>query len=221
MASNYIPGAEGLFYDWEKNLITYASNHYKSWGITDMKWEELLALQLVYHTRYEVADNPATSTHAAIKMRQEARKSYESELRVIIKGYITYNPDVSDEDRIDMGLPVHDTKPTRVPVPKDYPDHELDLNVVRRLIVYFFTRGEKRSSAKPHGVHGAELLWAILDYAPASVTELVHSSFATSSPFLLDFDESERGKKVYFSLVWENTRGEKGPKSEIFDTIIP
>jgi hypothetical protein len=31
----------------------------------------------------------------------------------------------------------------------------------------------------------------------------------------------DRGKKLYFALRWENTRGEKGPWSEIHSTIIP
>jgi hypothetical protein len=31
----------------------------------------------------------------------------------------------------------------------------------------------------------------------------------------------QRGKTVYFALRWENTRGEKGPWSEIMSAIIP
>jgi hypothetical protein len=221
MAENFIPGAEGLFHNWEINLISYASSRYKTWGVPDDRWKNLLALQSTYHTRYDTANNPATSTHAAIKMRQEARKTYESALREIIKSYITYNLLVNDEDRIDMGLPIHDTKPTRVEVPKDFPEHELDLSIIRRLIIYFFAAGMKRTSAKPYGIRGAGLFWAILDHAPLSIDELIHSSFATRSPFLIDFVESDRGKRVYFCLVWENTRGEKGPWSEIVMAVIP
>lgn len=37
----------------------------------------------------------------------------------------------------------------------------------------------------------------------------------------LTFDENQRGKTVYFALRWENTRGEKGPWSQIVSSIIP
>lgn len=217
---DFIPGAEGSFHDWEKKLIAYATSRYKAWGVPDDRWTHLLALQAAYHARHDAAEN-SPGARAEIKMRQEARKDYEAGLRPLIKAYITYNPDVSDEDRIYMGLPVHDTKPTRVKVPGDYPDHELDLNAIRCLILYFFAKGMKRSSAKPHGIHGAELRWAILDHTPVSDNELIHSSFATHAPFVLEFNEQDRGKRIYFCLAWENTRGEKGPKSEIFDAIIP
>ncbi|MDR1339327.1 MAG: hypothetical protein LBK58_04670 [Prevotellaceae bacterium] len=43
----------------------------------------------------------------------------------------------------------------------------------------------------------------------------------THSPFELAFDESERGKMVYICLRGENTRGEKGPWSEIVKAVIP
>jgi hypothetical protein len=53
------------------------------------------------------------------------------------------------------------------------------------------------------------------------VEDLIHSAFDTRSPFTLSFDENQRGKTVYFCLRWENTRGEKGPWSEIVSGIIP
>jgi hypothetical protein len=43
----------------------------------------------------------------------------------------------------------------------------------------------------------------------------------THTPFTLEFDENERGKTIYFCLCGENTRGEKGPWSEIQNAIIP
>ena len=84
---------------------------------------------------------------------------------------------------------------------------------------FFDSANEAR--AKPAGQHGAEILWAILDAPPAHLGDLVHSAFDTHSPYTLSFDESERGKTVYFALCWENTRGEKGPYSPIESAIVP
>ncbi|MDR0982341.1 MAG: hypothetical protein LBM07_03750, partial [Culturomica sp.] len=52
-------------------------------------------------------------------LKNATRKEYETQLRMFIKSYITYNPKVSDEDKINMGLPVHKTTRTPVPV-KDH-----------------------------------------------------------------------------------------------------
>ncbi|MDR1156180.1 MAG: hypothetical protein LBL04_15855 [Bacteroidales bacterium] len=50
--------------------------------------------------------------------------------------------------------------------------------------------------------------------------DLVHSVFATRSPHTFQFDLSA-GKCFYCCLRWENTRGEKGPWSEIMSAIVP
>jgi hypothetical protein len=53
-------------------------------------------------------------------------------------------------------------------------------------------------------MHGVEIRWATLD-----------------TPFVINFDENQRGKAVYFCLCRENNTGEKGPWSEIVKAIIP
>jgi hypothetical protein len=119
-----------------------------------------------------------------------------------------------------MGIVIRDTTHTPINPPKSYPEFIIDTSIIRCLRILFWDFGSK-SKAKPHGVHGSEIRWAILDHPPVSVEELIHSSFDTRSPFELMFDERERGKTVYFCLRWESTRGDKGPWSEIVMAIIP
>jgi hypothetical protein len=130
------------------------------------------------------------------------------------------NPLVTDDDRRSVGIVIRDTSRTPVKPPKTYPEFIIDTSIIRCLIILFWDLGSK-SKAKPRGVHGAEICWVILDRPPLSVDELVHSNFSTRSPFKLTFDETDRGKTVYFCLRWESTRGEKGPWSEIVMAIIP
>jgi hypothetical protein len=119
-----------------------------------------------------------------------------------------------------MELTIHKTSRTPAPVADRYPGVEIDSGTIRRLIIHFFVLGN-RSKAKPAGQHGVEIRWAILDAAPDSISKLVNSSFDTHTPFTLEFDENQRGKTVWFCLCWENTRGEKGPWSEIVSAVIP
>jgi hypothetical protein len=84
-----------------------------------------------------------------------------------------------------------------------------------------FFDAETGQKAKPKGVHGVEIKWRMLDIPPSTVEELIYSAFDTRTPFTLEFEENERGRTIYFALRWENTRGEKGPWSDISSAIIP
>ncbi|MDR1561684.1 MAG: hypothetical protein LBS54_01180 [Dysgonamonadaceae bacterium] len=132
------------------------------------------------------------------------------------------NTEVTNADLIEMGFPKrHEGGGEPAPVETDAPECEWELSVQGRITLYFYKKGGKRSSAKPKGQHGVEIRFVILDHPPVNYDELVNSRFDVRSPYILDFDREDRGKTVYFAVRWENTLGDKGPWSPIFETIIP
>jgi hypothetical protein len=217
---HFIPRSETVFFDWQI-VMTGAASRYKRFGIPDDVWKELLDMQADYQNKYRVAYNPETHTPSAIERRREVRKVYEARLRIVIKGYITYNPTVADDERKDLGLPVHKTGHTPSPVATEAPDVEVDISTIGWLFIYFFMRGGRHKNRKPAGQHGVEVAWLISNMPPARWAELTHSTVDTRSPFRISFENDQRGKTVYFALRWENTRGERGPWSEIMSAIIP
>jgi hypothetical protein len=217
---DYIPRRDSLFNQWQDNLLSYIDPRRSEWNIPDGLWAELTQLQSVWRTTYARAENPETRTSAAVLGKTEARDAYQAAIRMILKAYITYNPFVSVADRANMQLPVHDTKPTPAPVPTTYPDFDLNSSIIRLLTVRFRDHGAN-TNAKPAGVHGAEIRYGFSDTPHPSPDTLLHSSFATSSPHSIEFSEAERGRRVYICLRWENTRGEKGPWSEVVMGIVP
>ncbi|MDR1222738.1 MAG: hypothetical protein LBL07_07675 [Tannerella sp.] len=190
------------------------------WAI-DSTWftGQVLVAKSAWVAAWTVYQDPAQRTPTITFSKNKARKTYEKLLRVLVQ-VLESNPRVTDDNRRAMGIVIRDTTRTPVKPPKSYPEFSVDSSIIRCLLILFWDLGSK-SKAKPHGVHGAEIRWAILDHPPVSVEELIHSNFDTRSPFELMFDESDRGKTVYFCLRWENTRGEKGPWSEIVMAIIP
>ncbi|MDR1268727.1 MAG: hypothetical protein LBK82_04315 [Planctomycetaceae bacterium] len=151
---------------------------------------------------------------------KEAEDDFRPKYREFYTGFLKKSPLVTDDDLVSMGLPIRSSGRKPSPVEKTYPDYEIDRSTARRLGIHYFEH-DKKSSGKPPGQHGVEVCWAVLDAPPTDVSELTNSSFSTRSPLILDFKENQRGKTVYFCLRWENTRGEKGPWSEIYNTIIP
>ena len=219
MSSNFIPTSDAKFNDWQGNLITKLQLGAKKWGIPTAQMTELENLKKEFEIRYTTADNPATRTRAAVTMKNETRKTYESAIRSLLKAYVTYNPTVSDEDRINMGLPIHKTSRTPVSVPATYPEYTVETSL-RQIIIHFRDAGKERK-AKPTGVGGALIRWDILDTPPTKAVELLNSVLDTASPYTLRFTENQRGSRVYFALAWQNTKGEVGPWSEIGMAIVP
>ncbi|MDR2622468.1 MAG: hypothetical protein LBC48_07815 [Dysgonamonadaceae bacterium] len=170
---------------------------------------------------YKAWVNPAQRTKEKVIALTVAEKAFKQAYRQLYNGFLKDSPLVTEEDLAGMGLPQrNDGHHSRVPVPTDTIDATVALPSPGVVEIHYHSAGaEKR--AKPAGVHGAELVWAIRDTPPDDWAELTHSSFDTRTPFYLSFDGEKRGKKLYFALRWENTRGEKGPWSTIFNTIIP
>jgi hypothetical protein len=168
---------------------------------------------LTARTAYE--ENDSTKNRMA---KDEARDAAKSALRDFANGSMRYNKQMKDEDRLFYGL--HSADRTAGAEPATYPEAEPDTSVIRQVSIQFWDSATKKRG-KPHGVHGAEIRWALLDRAPVLVDELVNSDFDTASPFTLKFDESQRGRRVYFCLRWESNTNLKGPFGEIYSAVIP
>ena len=125
-----------------------------------------------------------------------------------------------DDDRIFYGIHPVDGTHTPGTAPASFPEAEPDTAIPRQVTIHFWDSATKKRG-KPQGVHGAEIRWAELAHPPASIDELIHSDFDTASPFTLKFNESDRGKRVYFCLRWESSTNLKGPWGEIGSGVIP
>jgi hypothetical protein len=171
--------------------------------------------------KFALSQDPATRTKVTIQDKRDSRKVVEKFVRQIIGEYLTKNHLVTNADREFLGIPIHKTTRTPVPVATEYPGIEIDTSIIRQIIIYFFPLGHKRSEAKPDGQKSVEIHWAISDIPVIDTGELTNSAIDTRSPFTIIFQGHERGKTVYFTLRWLNNRGEPGPWSEIVDAIIP
>jgi hypothetical protein len=221
MSNYFLPRKDSEFLLWTNNFMQYLSTSYSRFSFPPQDYSDLTMQHSDFSGKYAIAMAPETRTKATIQAKTDAREIFEQSIQQKVKEYLTYNHLVTDEDRDNLGLPIHKTTHTPSPIATTYPDYDVDSSTIRRLTIHFFDQGQKKSKAKPLGQHGAEIRWGILDAPPTDVDELVHSAFDTRTPLVLEFSEAVRGKRVYFCLRWENTRGEKGPWSEILSAIIP
>ncbi|MDR1273273.1 MAG: hypothetical protein LBK12_01870 [Odoribacteraceae bacterium] len=217
----YIPKNDMKFLQWLNVFLTYL---YANLGRLNVPAGVLTILERMrddFALKLAAAEDPSTRTKLTVQAKNDARRATEAATRNAVNEYLTYNHEVTNEDRDGLGIPTRKTTRTPAPVADESPDADVDTSVIGHVGIAFYEKGKKHKKAKPEGQHGVEIGWMVSDTPPARWDELRHSSIDTRSPFTLAFENDERGKTVYFALRWENTRGEKGPWSEIQSAIIP
>jgi hypothetical protein len=221
MNGDYIPRKDADFLKWMVNMIKYLLPLLEKLGIPPATYELMKSLHNDYATALAATEDSELRNHASIKIKNTARVALEKFMRKTVKQYMTFNQDLTDGERERLFLPVHKTTRTPSPIATVAPKCLIDTSVARRLTLKFFDPSNATSKAKPPGQHGVELCYAILDQFPSDLSALIHTDFDTNSPLVLQFKEHDRGKTIYFSVRWVNTRSQRGPWSPIDYTVIP
>jgi hypothetical protein len=215
-----IPTKDADFNVRQEIIVTTSLSKATEWGL-DEQWinSALVPHKNEWDLAWAAYQDPMTRTPTITRHKQSSRKNYEPALRLLVR-MLESNPHVTDDDRNAMGIATPSGGRRPSPPPSTFPDCTVDSSVIRRLTISFRDHGSL-TRGKPHGVHGAEICWAILPAPPADVKELVNSAFDTQSPLMLEFTESQRGSTIWFCMRWENKTGQKGPWGEIQNAIIP
>jgi hypothetical protein len=221
MSNDYLPKKDKDLLAMVVNLLKNLFAMLTRIGFPNDEYQKLAALRNDFAEKLAIAEDPATSTKVTVAAKNHTREVLKSTLRLNVKGYIMYNPLVTDEDRIAMGLPVHKTTHTPSKVADKAPDVDIDSSVPGRITIHFFDAEGGHRRGKLAGQHCVEITWLVSDVPPTRWDELIHSVVDTRSPYTFIFENDMRGRHFYFAIRWENTRGEKGPWSEIMSAIIP
>jgi hypothetical protein len=164
--------------------------------------------------------DPAHRTPGKTVTLLDAEKAFKPVYRVLFKGFLRDNPLVTGLDLTNMGLPQRSSGERHPSKVADTAPWIHAWAVGPRQVGFNFGSG-KDSPAKFEGQHGLELITVIADTKPAELTDLIHSAFDTHSPLIQTFNESDRGKILWYAGRWENKTGHKGPWSEIMSIVIP
>ena len=217
--SDYIPQSLASLIIWGDSFVNYFFTNAIKWGVsisdaTDLKneWDDTKAL-------IEKAENPAQSSHLIIVQKDAAVKAFKAKIRDFVNHEL-HSRAVTDDDRVALGLPLHDTTPTPIGPPTTMPTFVIDLSIPRHIRVRYHDQ-DSHSEAKPYGVNGAVIAWGILDVPPVKQRNLPNTLLATHSPYTMEFEEDERGKVLYIALCWQSEKGQRGPWSNIEKTFIP
>jgi hypothetical protein len=201
---------------WKEGLENVANITAFGWLQTEI--DKVLPKIIAFLTAQAAYEENNSSRNRLAK--DDARDEAKRAMREFANTSIRYNPLMTPADRLVYGIRPADTSSTPVGEPESYPEAAADTSIIRQVTINYWDSVTKKRR-KPHGIYGAEIRWAILDHQPTLKEELVNSDFDTASPHTLQFDENQRGQRLYFALRWESTSNKKGPFSEFYSVVIP
>jgi hypothetical protein len=216
--SDYIPPKDTELLVWTQNLASFCENNAARLKLDGGQTAGYRAKTDLFAQTMAKIQSPDHSS-IDITAKNTAKEALISASRDLVQGSLTHNPAVSDEDRVAAGITVPDKTRTHAPQPKSRPEAKITA-ALRQITISISDEGS-HNRGKPDKVHGCEARFDFLDGTPGDIEDLRHSIFITVTSHVFDFEEKDRGKRLYFALRWENTRGEKGPWSQLYDMFVP
>jgi hypothetical protein len=224
---DFIPSKDPAFNIFFKNVCQYTA--VKTSG-TPPDWPhipqaEVTGLTSAYadwYTFYSAILKDHTRADTAAK--NAARRRDEPVLRNFIQTWFRRFPDiVTLADLAAMGIPPVDSTHSHIGRPKTRPVFTIKVIDSRLLAILFWDEDTPESNARPYGMNGAVVSFAISEdgHVITDYKELTRTELATRTPHYLRFDEADRGKTVYIALQWQNESGERGDPTEIQSAVIP
>jgi hypothetical protein len=216
---DYMPSKDEEFDVLQDNVYTAATGNAVKWLIPTSLISTLDAPRLRWKNAFTAYKNPAIRTPAVTREKNDAKKVYTSLMRPFIQGQLMHNTIVTDADRLDMGLPVHDRTPTIPSPPASRTEIQIDFSQIAQHTLHV-RDSETKSASKPSHVIGYELWRRIGGDNEPTYDDMQLVEIVTRSSHLLQYTSFERSKTVWYATRWVNTRG-KGPWSEIVSAIVP
>jgi hypothetical protein len=210
--SRKIPVKDADFHKKQELITSYTGQRKQAWKIDSDWYTILLEAKVAWVVAYTTWLEYTSRTKPITAAKNRAREVYEKLLSKLID-MLRSNPLVTDDDLEKMDIAVTKRSGSRNPDPTISPTLKFILNMLRRIVIDF--------GAKPHGVHGVEFLIKVGGEKPVNIADFDYSAFDTHSPYMLEFDESQRFQVVYIMARYESTTGGKGPWTEIFTIVIP
>jgi hypothetical protein len=220
--SNYIPRPDGDFTAWAQHYYDAVEKWYSVQGFDK---ELLAALKKALDTWQSLYPAHVTAQQRAEGARQakdQARAELEREIRPVtnfVQGY----PKTTDADRAEIGITVRDTSKTPSPTPTTRPLVSVEGGSRLTHELRLVDEGSPTRRGKPEGVAGAEVWVKLIDAgqpAPTDPSVLSFLTMTTRPTLRTDFRAADGGKTAVYMLRWVNTRGEKGPWSDVTTATV-
>lgn len=217
---DYIPSSDIKLLEWVKLLLAYVSQHFERWRIMKPT-DELETLVADYATKVTAMQNPNVG-RVEIREKNLVKTKLVKEVRELVQGFIAKNPNVTEADKLSMGLRVHDNTPTTVLDPVGLATATVSFPSSMQLMLHLKSVEESQDDMRAY--YGFRIyygLYAAGETPPRDGLDLRQSRFTRRKKERFSFLPSDIGKTAYFSIRYENSKGKAGPWGPMISTLIP
>lgn len=217
MAERRFPRPDGDF-------SAYMNHYYdaveKFWNVQGLDLNDLADLKKALDTwngAFPAHVRAQAAAEGARQNKDAARRDLEAQARPItsfVQGY----PKTTDADRATIGITVRDTEGTPTPTPTTRPQALVQAGQRLTHTLRLTDESTPTRRARPKGVLGAEVWVKLVDAgtpAPTDPAALAFLTMATKPSITTEYRAADGGKTAVYMLRWVNTRGEKGPWSDV------
>ena len=217
---DYIPYGDDALFDFAKNISLYGSLKCSKWFVLNP--ESMLTPLLDDFEAKLIKSKETNSGDVDKKAKNVAKEKLIKALRSYIQGFVARNPNVTDEDKTAMHLPIYDREPTVVLEPTGQPKANIELTRPAQLMVQIIhDEADQQDKRTNYGCRIYFGVYAAGDTVPASGKELRESIFTRRKKELFNFQPEDSGKTAYFSIRYENSKGKAGPWGPMTKAMIP
>ena len=214
----YIPQGAHEFLVWAQNFTDNAA----AWGLVQADIDALKADTETYAQALRTADGNGASKED-IQLKHTLHTALASKCKDYVNAKIRSNKAVDNDGRAALKVHVPDRSKTPIHTPNLHvafsvrpihaTEHRIDFHVE-----------ETGKKAIPYGYNGAGFFVKVLEPdepVPADITSFHESELLTHTPQIREFLPSEQGTRVCCAACRQNSKGEKGPVSDIRVHIVP
>ena len=219
---HYMPRPDGDFAAWANHYYEAVSKFYESQGFDQDLLAALKKALETWNAQYPAHVAAQQRAEGARQAKDAARAALEKEVRPVtnfVQGY----PKTTNADRAEMGITVRDTSPTPAPAPSSRPLALVESGQRLTHQLRLVDESTPTRRARPAGVLGAEVWVKLVDAdapTPTDPAALTFLTMTTKPSFRAEFKAGEGGKTAVYMARWVNTRGEKGPWSEVTTATV-
>ncbi|GAB6391328.1 MAG: hypothetical protein MdMp014T_0701 [Treponematales bacterium] len=215
MGRDFVPQKGALYVSFATAFVGSAQVYRAALGIPQALAEALQAELAAYAAAHNACEAP-NAGKLDREDRAEKRAALTADIRRTKNGWIDPNPSgaVTQEIRLAFGLRPRDGTRTKARVPVEEVRFSLRHGDYGQVVV---ARG-----ARPANCNGALALFKVVPPGgpvPA-LEELVESRLLTMTHETLQFAGAQTSHTLYVTLVWQNSRGKRGPAAPVQKIVI-
>jgi hypothetical protein len=222
MANDFIPRPDNECAAWAVQFLTVCNADPGALGLSGKQLVDIKNGVDAFIAALAMQTAALAAADGATADKRAARAALEQLMRGFTRGFQTL-PAMTDSLRAQLGITVPTGSLTPSPAPTTAPSVSVELPARLTHTLRLTDSATPTRTAKPRGVHGAEVWFALAEPGSATPPPMENFRFhtlATRDSITRMYKPEDGGRTAFYQLRWVSTRGEKGPWSEVTSATV-